>query len=107
MHDAHAVLFLMERPTDWTQLREATGDHAILLAGDTEATLEGAADEDFDSAGLSAAELASFLDGVLGHGVHDGRMELAADPQSGRQADALHDAQRDHQLGRRGKLSAE
>ena len=49
LNDAHAMLFLMERPTDWAQLREATGEHAVLLAGDTEETLEGAADEDFDT----------------------------------------------------------
>ncbi|MEX0643649.1 MAG: diadenylate cyclase [Pirellulales bacterium] len=49
VNDAHAMLFLMERPTDWIQLREATGEHSVLLAGDTEATLEGAADEDFDT----------------------------------------------------------
>ena len=49
VNDANAMLFLMERPTDWAQLREATGEHVVLLAGDTEATLEGAADEDFDT----------------------------------------------------------
>jgi DNA integrity scanning protein DisA with diadenylate cyclase activity len=49
VNDAHAMLFLMERPTDWTQLREATGEHTVLLAGDTEETLAGAADEDFDT----------------------------------------------------------
>ncbi len=49
IHDAEAVLFLMERPTDWTRLRECTGEHSVILAGDTETTLEGATDEDFDT----------------------------------------------------------
>jgi DNA integrity scanning protein DisA with diadenylate cyclase activity len=48
-HEADAMLFLMEHPTDWARLRQATGQHAVLLAGDTEATLEGAAEEDFDT----------------------------------------------------------
>ncbi len=48
VHDADAVLFLMERPTDWNRLRECTGNHTLLLAGDTEETLAGA-EEDFDS----------------------------------------------------------
>ena len=48
-HDADAMLFLMERPTDWARLRQATGEHTVLLAGDTEETLEGAAEEDFDT----------------------------------------------------------
>jgi len=49
VHDADAVLFLMERPTDWSRLRECTGDHTLLLAGDTEETLARAAEEDFDT----------------------------------------------------------
>ncbi len=48
-HDADAMLFLMERPTDWARLRQATGSHTVLLAGDTEETLEGAGDEDFET----------------------------------------------------------
>jgi hypothetical protein len=28
-HDADAVLFLMERPTDWARLHHATGQHMI------------------------------------------------------------------------------
>ena len=43
------MLFLMERPTDWARLRQATGQHTVLLAGDTEETLEGAGDEDFET----------------------------------------------------------
>jgi DNA integrity scanning protein DisA with diadenylate cyclase activity len=49
VHDADAMLFLMERPTDWTRLKQATGEHTVILAGDTEETLEGATDEDFDT----------------------------------------------------------
>ncbi|MCI0332382.1 MAG: DNA integrity scanning protein DisA nucleotide-binding domain protein [Planctomycetes bacterium] len=48
-HDADAMLFLMERPTDWTRLRQCTGEHTVILAGDTEETLEGSAEEDFDT----------------------------------------------------------
>jgi len=49
IHDADAMLFLLESPTDWGQLRDATGEHTVILAGDTEATLAGAAEEDFDT----------------------------------------------------------
>lgn len=48
-HDAEAMLFLMERPTDWARLRQATGQHTVLLAGDTQSTLEGSSEEDFDT----------------------------------------------------------
>lgn len=48
-HDADAVLYLMERATDWVRLREATGKHTVVLAGDTAETLEGANEEDFDT----------------------------------------------------------
>src|SRR5688572_25913266 len=48
-HDADAMLFLMERPTDWTRLRQCTGAHTVILAGDTAETLEGSAEEDFDT----------------------------------------------------------
>lgn len=47
IHDADAVLFLMERPTDWSRLRESTGDHNIILAGDTAEALEGVSSEEF------------------------------------------------------------
>lgn len=46
-HNADALLFLMERPTDWHQLRDAVGDHSVLLAGDSGETLEGASPDDF------------------------------------------------------------
>ncbi len=48
-HEADAMLFLLERPTDWARLRQATGEHAVLLAGESDETLEGASDEDFDT----------------------------------------------------------
>ena len=35
-HEAHALLFLMERPADWSRLRAASGSHLILLAGEDE-----------------------------------------------------------------------
>ena len=46
-HSADAVLFLMERPTDWSRLRESTGKHHLILAGDSEETLSGASADDF------------------------------------------------------------
>lgn len=46
-HEADAMLFLMEHPTDWARLRQATKEHLVLLAGDSEDTLECAEDEDF------------------------------------------------------------
>lgn len=46
-HEADAMLFLMEHPTDWQRLRQATKDHVVLLAGDSDDTLEGADEEDF------------------------------------------------------------
>lgn len=49
LSEADAMLFLLERPTDWTRLRQATGDHNVLLAGDMEETLAGAAEDDFDT----------------------------------------------------------
>lgn len=48
IHNADAVLYLMERPVDWARLREATGNHTIILAGDSEETLLGASESDFE-----------------------------------------------------------
>jgi diadenylate cyclase len=49
VHDADALLFLLERPTDWTRLRQCLGEqHTVLLAGDAVEALEGAAEEDFE-----------------------------------------------------------
>jgi DNA integrity scanning protein DisA with diadenylate cyclase activity len=52
-HEADAVLFLMERPTDWTRLRQATGKHTIVLAGENASTLEGADSEEFSTVMLN------------------------------------------------------
>jgi DNA integrity scanning protein DisA with diadenylate cyclase activity len=49
LHGADALLFLMERPADWERLREATKRQTVLLAGDTEGTLDGAAKEGFET----------------------------------------------------------
>jgi DNA integrity scanning protein DisA with diadenylate cyclase activity len=49
VNDADAILFLLERPAEWARLREATGEHAVLLAGDTEETLAGVSEEMFDT----------------------------------------------------------
>jgi diadenylate cyclase len=48
-HDADAMLFLMEHATDWARLRQATGEHKVLLAGDSEDTLVGSEQHDFDT----------------------------------------------------------
>jgi DNA integrity scanning protein DisA with diadenylate cyclase activity len=48
IHHADAVLYLMERPTDWARLRQATGNHIVILAGDSEETLSGASESDFE-----------------------------------------------------------
>lgn len=53
--DADAILFLVERPLDWSRLAEAVGAHTILLAGDTADVLEGATD-DFDTIILDMPE---------------------------------------------------
>jgi DNA integrity scanning protein DisA with diadenylate cyclase activity len=47
LNNADAVLFLMERPTDWSKLREAIGNHPVLLAGDNLETLAGASADEF------------------------------------------------------------
>ena len=47
LNTADAVLFLMERPADWSKLREAVGKHPILLAGDSLETLAGASADEF------------------------------------------------------------
>jgi DNA integrity scanning protein DisA with diadenylate cyclase activity len=48
LHQADAVLYLIERPTDWARLRQATGNHTVILAGDSEETLSGASESDFE-----------------------------------------------------------
>src|SRR3972149_6434217 len=47
LHNADALLFLMEKPADWVKLREAVGKHPVLLAGDSAGTLAGAATDGF------------------------------------------------------------
>ena len=47
--EADAILFLVERPTDWGRLAEATGNHTVILAADSEEVLAGAAEDAFDS----------------------------------------------------------
>jgi DNA integrity scanning protein DisA with diadenylate cyclase activity len=48
IHNADAVLYLMERGTDWTRLREASGNHTVILAGDSAETLAGASESEFE-----------------------------------------------------------
>lgn len=49
VHNADAVLFLLERPTDWKALQRATGKGTVIIAGETEEAVDGAADEGFDT----------------------------------------------------------
>lgn len=49
LHNADAVLFLLERPTDWKALHRATGKGTVIIAGETEDALDGASDEGFDT----------------------------------------------------------
>lgn len=45
-HSADAVLFLAERPIDWTRLQSAFGNRSLLVAADSEDQLAGAHDEE-------------------------------------------------------------
>ncbi|MEO0529029.1 MAG: DNA integrity scanning protein DisA nucleotide-binding domain protein [Planctomycetota bacterium] len=45
-HSADAVLFLAERPIDWTKLQAAFGSRSLLVAADSEDQLAGAHDEE-------------------------------------------------------------
>jgi DNA integrity scanning protein DisA with diadenylate cyclase activity len=47
--EADAILVLLERPTDCARLRDAIGDQYVLLAGDNEEALAGAAADEFDT----------------------------------------------------------
>jgi DNA integrity scanning protein DisA with diadenylate cyclase activity len=44
--EADALLYLVEKPTDWEKLRECSGNHIVLLAGDMATTLAAAAADD-------------------------------------------------------------
>ncbi|TWT87451.1 DNA integrity scanning protein DisA [Pseudobythopirellula maris] len=60
LHDAKAILFLVERPTDWERLEEAIGKHTLIVAADTEEELTGALGDDaegsFDTIVLNSPE---------------------------------------------------
>jgi len=49
LHDVDAVLFMLDRPTDWGLLHKAVGKTTVVIASDSEETLEGAGDEGFDT----------------------------------------------------------
>ncbi|MEM1303972.1 MAG: hypothetical protein AAGG46_03710, partial [Planctomycetota bacterium] len=57
LHGAEAILFLVERPTDWERLNEAVGEHTLLLAADSEEVLAGAEEGDFDTVLLNTPDL--------------------------------------------------
>ena len=46
LHKADAILFLAERPVDWSKLREALGKHTLIIAADSEDQLAGLIDEE-------------------------------------------------------------
>jgi diadenylate cyclase len=81
LHNADAILFLMEKLTDWRQLRRATKGYAVLVAGDSEETLYGASEEDFDTIQLnmsSDAPVYERLTQALLEGVADELLPAAA-----------------------------
>ncbi|QDT70193.1 DNA integrity scanning protein DisA [Planctomycetes bacterium MalM25] len=45
-HSADAVLFLAERPVDWSKLQSAVGSRSLLIAADSEDQLAGAHDDE-------------------------------------------------------------
>jgi DNA integrity scanning protein DisA with diadenylate cyclase activity len=49
LSEADAILYLAERATDWGRLAEATGDHTLILASDSDELLASAADEEFET----------------------------------------------------------
>lgn len=49
LHNADAVLFMLERPTDWQLLHKSLAKGTVVIASDSEEALEGAADEGFDT----------------------------------------------------------
>lgn len=49
VHQADAVLYLLERATDWKRLNDATDVESVVIASDTEEALAGAADEGLDT----------------------------------------------------------
>src|SRR5436305_1140558 len=42
VHDADALMLLLEGPTDWKHLKELAGDEKLLIAADVAAQIEGA-----------------------------------------------------------------
>lgn len=57
LHNAEAILFLTERPTEWDKLQAAVGDHTLIVAADSEDALAGAEDSQFDTVLLSVRDL--------------------------------------------------
>jgi diadenylate cyclase len=81
LHNADAILFLMEKLTDWRQLRRTTKGYTVLLAGDSEETLYGSSEEDFDTIQLnmsSDAPIYERLTQALLEGVADELLPAAA-----------------------------
>ncbi len=57
LHNAEAILFLTERPTEWDKLQQAVGNHALIVAADSEEVLAGTEEADFDTVLLSVPDL--------------------------------------------------
>ena len=49
LHNVDAVLFVFDRPTDWKLLHESLDKVNVVIAGDTEEIVAGAADAGFDT----------------------------------------------------------
>src|SRR5690606_29924342 len=49
VHQTDAVLYLLDRPTDWKRLHVATDVESVVIASDVEEALAGAADEGFET----------------------------------------------------------
>lgn len=81
LHDADAILFLAERPIDWTRLQKSIGKHTLLVAADSEDQLAGSQDEEsganFDTIilGMSNAPVYERLTQALLEAVADEHLE--------------------------------
>lgn len=85
LHDVDAVLFMLERPTDWKRLHKAVSKGTVVIAGDTEEALEGAANEGFDTIVLNMPEASVYerltqalLEGVADEYFTEGASVVAA-----------------------------
>lgn len=57
LHDADAILFLMERPVDWVKLQASIGDHTLIVAADSEEVLAGTDQTQLDTVMVGSPDL--------------------------------------------------